>query len=435
MFAKILIANRGEVAVRIIRACREMGIRTVAVFSRADSESLHVSLADESVCIGEALARDSYLNQNAIVAAAKATRAQAIHPGYGFLAENSEFAALCEAQGITFIGPRSSVIARLGDKETARAMMRQASVPLLPGSSLVATAEEAKTESAKIGFPLLVKATAGGGGRGIRLAKTTSELENAFESAKTEARGAFGNEGVYLEKYLEHARHIEIQILADNEGNVVCLGERECSVQRHHQKLVEESPSCAVDCDTRDRMIDASVKAAKAAGYTGVGTVEFLLCGKDFYFMEMNTRLQVEHGVTEAVTGIDIVKWQIRICANVPLGFSQKDVAISGHALECRINLKGAANATLELLHVPGGMSVRFDCALYQGYTIPSFYDACIGKLIVWAQTREEAIRKMDAALCELILKGVDTNRDEALEIISDERFVSGDYDTNFFKD
>ena len=438
MFSKILIANRGEIAVRIIRACKEMGISTVAVFSEADREALHVSLADESYCIGPAPVGESYLNMAAIISAAICSGAQAIHPGYGLLSENARFAALCEECNITFIGPRSETIAKTGDKDEARKTMRAAGVPVIPGCDAVSSVEEAKEQAKQIGFPLLIKARAGGGGRGIRLVKEESGLGGAYLNASRGAPSAFGDGGVYMEKYLYPAKHIEMQILCDNYGNVVCLGERECSIQRKNQKLIEECPSNALDAPTRQRMIEVAAKAAKAVNYRNAGTVEFLYKDGQFYFMEMNTRLQVEHTVTEMVTGLDLVKWQIRIAAGQKLGFSQKDIRLDGHAIECRINAENPEQnfrpscGRITLLHIPGGPWVRFDTALYQDYFVPPYYDSMIGKLIVYAKTREEAIRKLQAALCELVIEGVDHNSQLHMELLSDSEFKSGDYYTDF---
>lgn len=431
MFSKILIANRGEIAVRIIRACKEMGIATVAVHSQADKESLHVSLADESVCIGKALPSESYLRQKDIITAALLTGAQAIHPGYGFLAENADFARLCEKNGLVFIGPGADVISRMGDKDAARRMMKEAGVPTVPGTDLLASPEQAAKAAGMIGYPVLIKARAGGGGKGIRLVKGPDEMEKAFLTASEEAKSAFGDSGVYMEKYLSPVKHIEVQLLADEGGNVVCLGERECSIQKRNQKLLEEAPSPAISPELREKMCEAASKAAKAAGYTNAGTVEFLLDDENhFYFMEMNTRLQVEHPVSEYVSGVDIVKWQIRIACGVLLNFRQEDVKITGAAIECRINAKSGGKVTF--LHVPGGPWVRFDTFLYQGYEMLPYYDSMMGKLIVYAKTREEAIRKMNSALCELVIEGVPNNLDEQLEIISDPAFLAGDYHTDF---
>lgn len=439
MFSKILIANRGEIAVRIIRACKEMGISTVAVFSEADRDALHVSLADESYCIGPAQVSDSYLNMAEIISAAMVSGAQAIHPGYGLLSENPKFAALCEECGLVFIGPKSEVIAKTGDKDEARKTMREAGVPVIPGCDAVEDVKEAHAAADKIGYPLLIKARSGGGGRGIRLVHASEEFEHAFAAASQEALIAFGDGVMYIEKYLFPAKHIEMQILADHFGNVVCLGERECSIQRKNQKLVEECPSPSITPEIRAKMIDVTTKAAKAVGYRNAGTVEYLFDQKgNFYFMEMNTRLQVEHTVTEMVTGIDIVKWQIRIAAGISLNFKQEDVIMAGHAIECRINAENPAKnfrpscGRITLLHIPGGPWVRFDTALYQDYFVPPYYDSMIGKLIVLAKTREEAIRKIQAALCEMVVEGVDHNSELHMDILDAPEFVSGNYYTDF---
>jgi acetyl-CoA carboxylase biotin carboxylase subunit len=441
VFSKILVANRGEIAVRIIRACKEMGVSSVAVFSEADRDSLHVSLADESICIGPAPAKDSYLNMSAIISAAVATGAQAIHPGYGLLSENAAFAELCEKCNIVFIGPSADLIRKMGDKDMARKTMKSVGVPVVPGCDMITDSESARREADRIGFPLLVKARAGGGGRGIRMVNAADELANAVAAASTEAQNAFGDGAVYMEKYLSPVKHIEMQILCDKYGEVVCLGERECSVQRKRQKMIEESPSPAVGEKTRQKMMEAAKKAAKAVGYSNAGTVEFLLdTDGDFYFMEMNTRLQVEHPVTEMVTGIDLVKWQIRIASGVRLSFKQEEVRIDGCAIECRINAENpSANfrpscGKITFLHIPGGPWVRFDTALYQDYSVPPFYDSLIGKLIVHAKTREEAIRKMQAALCELVIEGVEHNAELQMDILNDEEFKSGNYYTNLIE-
>jgi acetyl-CoA carboxylase biotin carboxylase subunit len=418
-----------------------MGIATVAVFSEADRDALHVNLADESICIGGPIAKDSYLNMEAILSAAILTGAQAIHPGYGFLSENAKFVELCEQCKITFIGPSAQVIAKMGDKDQAKKTMRNADVPVIPGVDFVEDIEIAKEEASKIGFPLLIKARAGGGGRGIRLVNKEDEFVSAFQAASNEALSAFGDGGVYMEKFLAVTKHIEMQLLCDQHGNVLCLGERECSIQRKNQKMIEESPSTAVSPELRERMVVAAQRAAKAVGYTNAGTIEFLLDPDgQFYFMEMNTRLQVEHPVTEMVTGIDLVKWQIRIAANLPLSITQDDVQINGHAIECRINAENPlfnfrpSCGTISLLHVPGGPWVRFDSAIYQGYSLPPFYDSMIGKLIVHAKTREEAIRKMQAALSELVIEGIDQTSDVLMGILSTEEFASGNYFTNFLQ-
>lgn len=441
MFAKILIANRGEIAVRIIRACKEMGIATVAVFSEADRDGLHVSLADESVCIGPVKARDSYLNMAAVLSAAVVTGAEAIHPGYGLLSENPRFAALCKECKIVFIGPDSAVLHLMGDKDRARKTMRDAGVPVIPGCDVVETLEEAEKAAQNIGYPLLIKARSGGGGRGIRLVHHANEFASAYKNASAEAASAFGDGAVYLERYLYPAKHIEMQILCDKQGKVICLGERECSIQRKNQKLLEESPSPSIDDKLRKKMMGTAVQAAKAVQYENAGTLEFLLDDEgNFYFMEMNTRLQVEHTVTEMVTGVDLVKWQIRIAAGIPLEMKQEEIPLTGSALECRINAEDTKEGfrpsagTVSMLHIPGGPWVRFDTAIYQGYTVPPFYDSMIGKLIVYAKTREEAIRKMRAALCELIIIGVTHNSDLQLSILEDERFIQGDYHTDFME-
>lgn len=438
MFSKILIANRGEIAVRVIRACREMGISTVAVYSEADRDALHVSLADECYCIGPARAKDSYLNMSAILSAAAISGAQAIHPGYGLLSENAEFARLCAKCGVSFIGPSPEVLSKMGDKDEAKRTMKAASVPVIPGSGLVESPDGAKQAAAEIGYPLLVKARAGGGGRGIRLVRTEKELDRALSQASEEAESAFGDGGMYLEKYMTGIKHIEMQVLCDTFGNIVCLGERDCSMQRKNQKVLEESPSPAVSSRQREELSKLCERAMRAVGYTGAGTVEFLM-DRDgrFYFMEMNTRLQVEHPVTEMVTGIDLVKWQIRVAAGLSLDFAAKDVSLSGHAIECRINAENPKEnfrpgcGKVTLLHIPGGPSVRFDTALYPDYVIPPFYDSMIGKLIVQAKSREEAVRKMQAALCELVIEGVDQNVEFLLELLQEDAFQSGRYTTS----
>ena len=442
MFSKILIANRGEIAVRIIRACREMGISTVAVYSQADKDALHVSIADESYCIGGPQVGDSYLNMAAILTVAVISGAQAIHPGYGLLSENAKFVSLCEKCNIEFIGPSSEMISKLGDKDEARRTMRNAGVPVTPGTDIIEDVNIAKEKAAEIGYPILIKARSGGGGRGIRLVHNEDEFENAFHSASAEAQSAFGDGAVYIEKYLNPVKHIEMQLLCDKFGNVVCLGERECSVQRKNQKLIEESPSPAITPEIRANMMEAAKKAALAVGYENAGTVEFLLDkDKNFYFMEMNTRLQVEHPVTEMVVGIDLVQWQIRIAAGAKLSMTQDKIFIHGSAIECRINSEDPDNnyrpscGTINLLHIPGGPNVRFDTAIYQDYTVPPYYDSMIGKLIVQARSRELAIRKMKMALSELIIQGITHNRNLHLDILSDKEFVDGTYTTGFMED
>ena len=433
MFSKILIANRGEVAVRIIRACKEMGIQTVAIFSEADRNSLHCALADERICVGSASARGSYLNQPNIISAALATKAQAIHPGYGFLSENADFAELCGKNSIVFIGPKSEVQRAMGDKNNSRVLMKSVGVPTVPGSEILSSAAEAKKAAKKIGFPLLVKASAGGGGKGIRLVNNENELEKAFIDASEEAKNAFGNGDVFLEKYLINVRHVEIQVLADEFGNAVCLGERDCSLQINKQKVIEETPSPVITPELRKKMEKTAIKVVKASKYSNAGTVEFLL-DKDnnFYFIEMNTRLQVEHPITEEVSGIDIVKWQIRIACKIPLPFKQDNLSISGHSIECRINAK--SKGKVDFLHIPGGSRIHFDTALYQDCEILPYYDSMIGKLIVYSSTREEAIRKMEAALCEIVVQGVDTNIEDQLNIIRNSSFRKGEYDTCFLQ-
>ena len=429
MFSKILVANRGEVAVRIIRACKEMGIQTVAVYSEADRDSLPVALADERICIGGNAAAESYLNQKNIISAALASGAEAIHPGYGFLSENADFARLCAENGIVFIGPKSEVISAMGDKDASRQLMQKVGVPVVPGTEILKDAEEAKRLAKEIGYPLLVKATAGGGGKGIRVVEKEDDMEEAFLTASREAESAFGNGDVFLEKYLTSVRHVEMQILADHYGNILCLGERDCSLQLNKQKVLEETPSPVMTAEIRQKMMDAAVLAAKAANYTNAGTVEFLLAPDgQFYFIEMNTRLQVEHPITEEISGIDIVKWQIRIACEVPLEGKQEEIQLKGHAMECRINARSTGK--VEFLHIPGGGRVHFDTALMQGLEIVPYYDAMLGKLIVHAPTREEAIRKMEAALCEMVIVGVETNIDEQLKLVRSEAFQKGEYDT-----
>ena len=434
MFTKILIANRGEIAIRIIRACKEMGISTVAVYSEADRESLHVALADQAICIGGPKAEDSYLNGPRILSAAMYTGAQAIHPGYGFLAENRDFADQCQRMGIKFIGPGAEIIAKMGDKDAARRLMKENNVPTTPGTDILRDSQEALKAAEEIGYPVLLKASAGGGGKGIRLVEKPQDMERAFETASSEALKAFGDGRMYLEKYLHPVKHIEVQLLADEAGHIVCLGERECSIQKNNQKLIEESPSPGVSPETRQKLMETATRAARAAGYVNAGTVEFLMDKNgDFYFMEMNTRLQVEHPVSELVTGVDIVKWQIRIAAGVELDFTQEDIHVQGAAIECRINALGPGK--VDFFHTPGGPWVRFDTFLYQGYEIPPYYDSMLGKMIVYSSTREEAIRKMLSALSELVVDGAKNNIETQIEIIRDKRFKNGDYYTDFMKD
>ena len=433
MFSKILIANRGEIAVRIIRACKEMGISTVAVFSQADRDALHVALADESCCIGGPAPADSYLNEERIISAALACGAQAIHPGYGFLSENAYFAQLCRKNGIVFIGPCAADMERLSDKAQIKALMQKAGLQVIPGTAVLQSAGQALEAAGKIGYPIMLKARSGGGGRGIRLVRTPGELQQAFPLAVAESESAFGDGAVYLEKFIYPARHIEVQILADEAGNAVCLGERDCSVQLRHQKLIEESPSPGVSDAQRRMLMHLTAKAVQSIGYVGAGTLEFLLDeAGEFWFMEMNVRLQVEHAVTEMLTNIDLVKWQIRTAAGIPIRFAQKDVHLNGCALECRVNARSTGR--LRMLHIPGGPFVRFDTYLVQGTQISPYYDALLGKIIVYAGTREEALRKMKAALCELVIDGVETNIEQLLSLVSDERFMTGQYDLTFME-
>lgn len=431
MFSKILIANRGEIAVRIIRACKEMGVATVAVYSEADKNALHVALADQSYCIGDPEASESYLNENQIISTAILAGAQAIHPGYGFLSENAHFARACRRNGLVFIGPNPESMERLSDKAILKELIRGTGLSVIPGTKAVVSVAEAKRVADRIGYPVMLKACAGGGGRGIRLIRSEDELDDAYHQATNEAISAFGDGSVYLEKYIFPARHVELQILADEPGNAVCLGDRDCSLQRRNQKLLEETPSPAVNDEQRQKIIELAVDAVKKIGYVGAGTLEFLLDREgNFWFMEMNVRLQVEHCVTEMLTGFDLVKWQVRIAAGIPLNFTQKDVKMKGSAIECRIN--AGSCGTLKMLHVPGGPSVRFDTCLVAGTVVSPYYDSLLGKLIVYAKTREETLRKMRAALCELVIDGIPTNIEEQLRIVEDERFTSGNYDLTF---
>ena len=431
MFSKILIANRGEIAVRIIRACKEMGIAAVAVYSEADKNALHVALADESYCIGSSEASESYLREDRIISAALLSGAQAIHPGYGFLSENAHFARLCRKNGIVFIGPEPESMERLSDKAILKELISETGLSVIPGSKALSSVKEAKEAAEALGYPVMLKACAGGGGRGIRLIRNADEMEEAYMQAGAEAASAFGDGSLYLEKYIFPARHVELQIISDEAGNAVCLGERDCSLQRRNQKLIEETPSPAVNLTDRERMISLAVDAVKKIGYVGLGTLEFLL-DKDgnFWFMEMNVRLQVEHCVTEMLTGIDLVKWQIRIAAGIRINFTQNEIGFNGSAIECRINAQSCGE--LKMLHVPGGPFVRFDTCLVTGSTVTPYYDSLVGKLIVRACTREEALRKMRAALCELVIEGIETNTEEQLRSLGDERFISGNYDLTF---
>ncbi len=442
MIKKVLIANRGEIAVRIIRACREMGIETVAVYSEADREALHTQLADEAVCIGPAPSSQSYLSMENIISATIVSGADAVHPGFGFLSENSRFAELCEQCHITFIGPPSHVIASLGNKQAAKNTMAAAGVPVIPGSEkAIYTAEAGFEEAEKIGYPVIIKAALGGGGKGMRTADSPEDFAESFCTAQKEARMAFGDNTMYVEHFVRKPRHIEFQILADRKGNVIHLGERDCSVQRNHQKMIEESPCEIISDKLRKKMGEAAVKAAKACGYVNAGTIEFLL-DRDgsFYFMEMNTRIQVEHPVTEWVTGVDLVKEQIRIASGQPLSYRQKDIHITGHAIECRINAENPEKGfrpspgTITDMYFPGGKGIRIDSAVYSGYTVQPYYDSMIAKLIVWAKNRDEAIRKMQSALGEIIIEGIDTNVDYQYEILNHPDFLTGNTDVEFIE-
>jgi acetyl-CoA carboxylase biotin carboxylase subunit len=441
VFKKILIANRGEIALRVIRACKEMGIKTVAVHSTADVNSLHVRFADESVCIGPPKSSESYLNVPSIISAAEITDAEAIHPGYGFLAENSSFAEICNSTGIRFIGPSPESIKQMGDKAKARATAQKAGVPVLPGSNGVVTEESSAIEIAlELGFPVIVKAAAGGGGKGMRVVMDESEFANAFVMAQTEALAAFGNADVYIEKYILQPRHIEIQLIADEQGNTVYLGERECSIQRRHQKLIEEAPSVMVSESLRRQMGEMAVSIARSVKYRNAGTVEFLMDeNAKYYFMEMNTRIQVEHPVTEMVTGIDLVKEQIRVAAGLPLSFAQRDIEIKGHSIECRINAEDPEKftpspGTITAFNPPGGLGVRVETAAYTQYVIPPYYDSMIAKLVVHAETRSDAIMRMQRALNEFIIEGVKTTIPMHKKILDDPDFQKGDISTKFME-
>ena len=443
MFQKILIANRGEIAVRIIRACREMGIKSVAVFSEADREALHTQLADEAICIGKASPTDSYLNMERILSATIASGAEAIHPGFGFLSENARFAEMCEKCKIAFIGPSSAIIDKMGNKQEARTTMMAAGVPVVPGTKeAVYTAEDGQKIADEIGYPVMIKASSGGGGKGMRISRSREDFASSFQVAQQESINGFADNTMYIEKYIESPRHIEFQILADKYGNVISLGERDCSIQRRHQKMIEESPSVALDDKMRKEMGAVAVKAAKAAGYESAGTIEFLLAkDKKFYFMEMNTRIQVEHPVTEMVTGLDLIKEQIMIAAGEKLTIRQKDIYISGHSIECRINAENPEKnfmpcpGKIEYLHLPGGNGIRVDSAIYSGYTIPPYYDSMIAKIIVHAKDRPSAIAKMRSALGEINIDGVTTNLDYQYEIINHSVFQSGNVNTHFIQD
>lgn len=443
MFRKILIANRGEIAVRIIRACREMGIKTVAVYSEADAEALHTQLADEAVCIGPANSTESYLNMERILSATIITGAEAIHPGFGFLSENSKFAKMCDECNITFIGPSAELIDKMGNKSEARSTMIAAGVPVTPGTTEpVYEATVGREIADKMGYPVIIKASSGGGGKGMRIAENSEEFEVNFNTAQRESVNAFGDDTMYIEKYITSPRHIEFQIVADKHGNVVHLGERDCSVQRKHQKMIEESPSIAINEELRQKMGETAVRAAKAVGYESAGTIEFLLDKSgEFYFMEMNTRIQVEHPVTEMVTGLDLIKEQIRIAEGLELSVKQEDIKVNGHAIECRINAENPAKnfmpcpGKITNIHFPGGNGVRIDSAIYNGYKIPANYDSMICKIIVHDKDRTSAIYKMQSVLGELVIEGIDTNIDFQFDLIGNERFRSGDINTHFIHD
>lgn len=443
MIKKLLVANRGEIAVRIIRACQELGIETVAIYSEGDKDALHVQLADESYCVGPVSSSESYLNKTNIITIAKLTECDAIHPGYGFLAENADFAELCRDSNVIFVGPSPESITKMGTKDIARETMRAAGVPIVPGSKgIVETPEEAIELARDLQYPVIIKATAGGGGKGIRIARTEEELIKGMQITQKEAASAFGNPGIYIEKCIEDFRHVEIQVLADNYGNVIHLGERDCTIQRRMQKLLEETPSPALDGEMRAQMGEAAVKAAKAVNYSGAGTVEFIYDEKNrtFYFMEMNTRIQVEHPVTEMVTGVDLIKEQILIASGKKLTLTQEDVEFKGWAIECRINAENPwknfmpSPGKVEMYLPPGGFGVRIDSAVYPGYTIPPYYDSMVAKLIVHGATRDEAIAKMKRALNEFIIEGIDTTIPFHLQLLQHEKFISGDFNTKFLE-
>lgn len=442
MLKKILIANRGEIAVRIIRACREMGIKTVAVYSEADKTALHTKLADEAICIGPAISTKSYLNVKAIIEAACLTGADSIHPGFGFLSENNSFAKMCDEIGIKFIGSKPEIIELMGNKSKAKETMKSVGVPVVPGSDgLIYTMQEAINISNQIGYPVIIKASAGGGGKGIRIAYSEEELRKAYEIVKQEALNSFNDDSIYIEKFIENPRHIEIQIMADEYGNAVHLGERDCTVQRKNQKMLEETPSGVIDSRLREKMGAIAVKAVKEVGYTNVGTIEFLVDkNKEFYFMEMNTRIQVEHPVTEMVTGLDLIKEQIRIASGEKMKYRQRDINFNGHSLEARINAENPyknfmpSPGTIEELHLPGGNGIRVDTAVYSGYKVPQNYDSMIAKVIVHGKDRNESIAKMKSALSEFVISGIETNIDFLLKILDNENFVNNEYDTSFIE-
>lgn len=440
MIRKVLIANRGEIAVRIIRACKELGIQTVAIYSEADKDAMHTQLADEAICVGKPKSKDSYLNESNIISAAVIAKCNAIHPGFGFLSENAEFASICEECNIKFIGPSSKTISIMGDKARAREIMKNADVPVIPGSNgIVKSIEEAYIEAKEIGYPVMIKAALGGGGKGIRIVHKEDELENAYFTAKSEAKVNFGDDTIYIEKFIENPRHIEFQILGDEHGNIIHLGERDCTIQRRNQKVLEEAPSSILSDDLREKMGRAAINAAKAVNYFNAGTIEFLVDKySNFYFMEMNTRIQVEHPITEMITSIDIVKEQIKIANGESLSFSQDEVEIKGHAIECRINAENPRKGfipspgKIEFLNLPGGNGIRVDTAVYSGYTIPPTYDSMIAKLIAYGKNREEAINKMLRALDEFVIEGIDNNIEFQMDILNNEKFRLGDFDTSF---
>jgi len=439
MFEKVLIANRGEIALRIHRACREMGIRTVAVHSTVDADAMHVRLADETVCIGPAPSRDSYLNMAAIISAATITGADAIHPGIGFLSENAKFASMVEEHGFTFIGPSPDHLMQMGDKVEAKLTAKRFGIPCVPGSDGAVTDADAPRIADETGYPVLLKAAAGGGGKGMKVANNPGELMESLAMAKAEAKAAFGNDAMYMEKYLSHPRHIEIQILADNHGNAVHLGERDCSLQRRHQKVLEEAPSPALNADQRAEIGEIAVKAVKAMGYRSVGTIEFLFQDGKFYFIEMNTRLQIEHPISEMITGIDLVREQIRVASGAPLGFSQSDITFTGHAIECRINAEDPVTfmpspGLITDFHAAGGLGVRVDSALYAGYKVPSNYDSLIAKLVVHGKTRNEALMRARRALEEMVILGVKTNIPLHQRLVTAPDFINGDYDIRWLE-
>ncbi len=442
MFKRILIANRGEIALRIVRACKELGIETIVIHSEADTESLHVKFADDSVCVGKNPSADSYLNVNRIIAAAEITDAEALHPGYGFLAENAEFAEVCESCGIEWIGPSPELISQMGNKSLAKEIMRESGIPVIPGSEgSVGSEEEALERAEEIGYPVIIKASAGGGGKGMRVAENRDALANNLLIARAEAESAFGDPTLYLERYLPNPRHVEVQLIGDRFGNIVHLGERDCSVQRRHQKLIEESPCVGLDESLRREILGAAVKGARAIGYHSVGTMEFLVQDNEFFFMEMNTRIQVEHPVTEMVTGRDLIKEQIGVAAKEKLSFTQEEIVATGHAIECRINAENPESnfvpcpGTVSFFHLPGGMGVRVDSHVYQGYTISPYYDSMIAKIICHALTRDEAIERMKRALEECVIEGVDSTLSFHQAILSEPKFLRGDVSTRFLED